>query len=163
MVNVFSKSYITDIVDMDVIWMQYALVFADFANISGDISIGAVLVLDEQLIGYGWNASILYNDPSAHAEIIALRMGGRILENYRLLNTTLYVTLEPCIMCIGSIIHARVYRLVCGAEDKKIGWSNLWLKNILNHPLINHKIIIKIGVLEKNCAIKIINFFKFKR
>lgn len=152
-----------NLIDLDIIWMRYALIFANFANTSNDISIGAVLVLNNTLIGYGWNASILYNDPSAHAEIMALRMGGRVLENYRLLHTTLYITLEPCIMCIGAIIHARVYRLVCGAKDSKIGWINLWFKYILDHPMINHKVYIKTGVLEQRCASKLHNFFKLKR
>lgn len=148
---------------MDGIWMQYALILADIAKISGDVSIGAVLVLNGQLIGYGWNAVIEQHDPSAHAEILALRIGGKNLKNYRLLNTTLYVTLEPCIMCIGAIIHARIYRLVVGATDNKIGWTNLWWKYISYHPMINHKLFIKVGVLDKICSDKLEQFFKLKR
>lgn len=151
------------IIDMDVIWMTYALILSDISNRSKDVTIGAVLVLHGNIIGYGYNSSILLNDPSAHAEIIALRMGGSILSNYRLINTTLYVTLEPCIMCVGAMIHARVHTLVCGARDSKIGWSNLWLKYILSHPMINHRMIIKTGVLERMCSIKISEFFKLRR
>lgn len=152
-----------DIIDMDIIWMHYALIVANFANVSLDIPIGAVLVLNGQLIGYGYNSSILCNDPSAHAEIVALRMGGNNLKNYRLLNTTLYVILEPCMMCIGAMIHARVYRLVCGALDNKMIWINFWLKYIFNHPMINHTILITTKVLEKVTKNKIKNFFRFKR
>lgn len=162
-VSLFIENCMVNIIDIDSIWMYYALILADFSKKSGDISIGSVLVLNGKLIGYGWNSSILYNDPSAHAEIIALRMGGKFLKNYRLLNVTLYVTLEPCIMCIGAIIHARIYRLVCGAKDNKIGWITLWFKYILNHPMINHKIFVKTSVLEKLCATKINNFFALKR
>lgn len=152
-----------DLIDIDVIWMRYALLISDFAIKSKDISIGAVLILNGELIGYGWNSSILLNDPSAHAEIIAMRMGGKMLGNYRLLNTTLYVTLEPCVMCIGAIIHARICRLVCGAKDNKVGVLNLWIKYILNHPMINHKVLIKTKVLEKICVNKLQFFFKSKR
>lgn len=152
-----------EIVDMDVVWMGYALILSGISKKSKDVVIGAVLVLNGSIIGYGCNSSVLLNDPSAHAEIIALRMGGSILRNYRLINTTLYVTLEPCIMCVGAMIHARIYKLVCGAQDNKIGWINLWMKYILNHPMINHKMIIKTGVLEKICSIKINEFFRLRR
>lgn len=151
--------YMTNILDVDVIWMRYALIFSRFSNFSQDVSVGSVLVYRGYLIGYGWNSSVLLNDPSAHAEIITLRLGGRILGNYRLLETVLYVTLEPCIMCIGAMIHARISRLVCGAKDNKIGW----IKHIFNHPKINHRVIVKRGILEETCAAQINNFFKKKR
>lgn len=152
-----------NVVNMDAIWMIYAVVLTYFAETSGEIPIGAVLILNGKLIGYGWNSSRLYKDPSAHAEIIALRMGGIYLDNYRLLKTTLYVTLEPCVMCIGAVLHARVYRLVCGAKDKKIGCVDLWLKYTQNNPVINHKILINTGILETVCSTRIKKFFKFKR
>lgn len=152
------------IVDMDVIWMCYALVFIENEDFPKEITIGSVLVYRGRLIGYGWNASIKHNDPTAHAEIMALRMGGKLLNNYRLLNTILYVTLEPCIMCIGAIIHARIYRLVYGARNNRIGWTKfVQLKYILNHPTINHRMVIRSGVLEEVCASKIISFFKNRR
>lgn len=108
--------------DMDEKWMRHALRLADKAEQLGEIPVGAVLV-DEQgnLLGEGWNLSISESDPTAHAEIVALRQGGQYLQNYRLLNTTLYVTLEPCTMCAGAILHSRIKRLVFGAADYKTG------------------------------------------
>lgn len=108
--------------DMDEKWMRHALRLADKAEQLGEIPVGAVLV-DEQgnLLGEGWNLSISESDPTAHAEIVALRQGGQRLQNYRLLNTTLYVTLEPCTMCAGAILHSRIKRLVFGASDYKTG------------------------------------------
>lgn len=148
-----------NILDVDIIWMRYALIFANFSNFSKDVSIGSVLVYRGRLIGYGWNSSILSNDPSAHAEILALRIGGKILSNYRLLETVLYVTLEPCIMCIGAIIHARINRLVCGARNNRVRW----IKYIYIHPMLNHQVNVRTGVLEKSCQMQINNFFKNKR
>lgn len=92
---------------------------------------------------------------------MALRMGAKFLGNYRLLGTILYVTLEPCVMCLGALIHARIYRLVYGAIDNKIG-CEIWLKSILNHPLINHCVILTTGVLKRECSILLNNFFKKK-
>lgn len=150
-----------DIENIDIIWMRYAIVLAGFAVFYGEISVGAVLVYNGNPIGYGWNSSIMYNDPTAHAEILALRMGGKFLNNYRLLKTTLYVTLEPCIMCVGAIMHARIYRLVYGAIDNKFRYyrSRTWLKNIM----VKHRILLTTGILEKECAVQLINFFIQKR
>lgn len=149
----------SNILDIDIIWMYYALIFSTFSNFSQDVSVGSVLVYRGYLIGYGWNSSILLNDPSAHAEIIALRIGGKVLNNYRLLDTVLYVTLEPCIMCIGAIIHARIYRLVCGAKNHKVRW----MKYMYSNSIVNHKVIVRTGVLKELCTIQINNFFKNKR
>ncbi|URJ30482.1 tRNA adenosine(34) deaminase TadA [Candidatus Blochmannia vicinus (nom. nud.)] len=151
-----------EIEDLDTIWMRHAITLAAYAEIIGEISVGAVLTQDGQLISCGWNSSIICHDPSAHAEIIALRIGGKILGNYRLLGTTLYVTLEPCMMCIGAIIHARIHRLVCGAKNKK-SRQTPWLKNILRHPMINHHISLTTGILEKECASQLNKFFKRRR
>lgn len=102
--------------------MRYALELADKAEALGEIPVGAVLVDDARnIIGEGWNLSIVQSDPTAHAEIIALRNGAKNIQNYRLLNSTLYVTLEPCTMCAGAILHSRIKRLVFGASDYKTG------------------------------------------
>ncbi|URJ24371.1 tRNA adenosine(34) deaminase TadA [Candidatus Blochmanniella camponoti] len=151
-----------EIEDVDTIWMRHAIALAAHAEIIGEISVGAVLIQNGKLISYGWNSSIICHDPSAHAEIVALRIGGKILGNYRLLGTTLYVTLEPCMMCIGAIIHARVYRLVCGAKNSKTGQRS-WLKNTLRHPMNNHHVSLTTGVLEKECAYQLNKFFKRQR
>lgn len=151
-----------EIEDVDTIWMRHAIALAAHAEIIGEISVGAVLIQNGKLISYGWNSSIIRHDPSAHAEIVALRTGGKILGNYRLIGTTLYVTLEPCMMCIGAIIHARVYRLVCGAKNSKTGQRS-WLKNTLHHPMNNHHVFLTTGVLEKECAYQLNKFFKRQR
>ncbi|URJ25017.1 tRNA adenosine(34) deaminase TadA [Candidatus Blochmannia ocreatus (nom. nud.)] len=149
--------------NIDILWMRHAITLANYASVMGEISVGAVLIKNNKLIGLGWNASIHQNDPSAHAEIIALRTGGKFLNNYRLLDTTLYVTLEPCIMCIGAIIHARIYRLVCGAKNNKIGYTTTYLKNMLQHPTKNHNISLTTGILEQECANQLNYFFKRQR
>lgn len=100
-------------------WMQHAIILARYAELRGEIPVGTVLVINDNVIGEGWNCSIINNDPTAHAEILALRQGGKNMKNYRLLETTLYVTLEPCIMCATAMIHARINRLVFGTKNKK--------------------------------------------
>jgi tRNA(adenine34) deaminase len=141
--------------------MKYALKLALIAKKKGEIPVGAILVFKKKIIGEGWNASINNNDPTAHAEIIALRQGGKKLKNYRLLNTTLYVTLEPCIMCFGAVIHSRIKHLVIGAKEKtnKIGILKKYLKN--NN--INHQLSITESVLIEECSNLLNQFFKKKR
>lgn len=141
--------------------MKHALKLALIAKKKGEVPVGAVLVFKKKIIGEGWNASIHNNDPTAHAEIIALRQGGKKLKNYRLLNTTLYVTLEPCIMCFGAIIHSRIKNLVFGAKEKtnKIGILKKYLKD--NH--LNHKFSITESVLVEECSNLLNQFFKKKR
>lgn len=146
----------------DIYWMNKAIFLAKDAEIKGEIPIGAVLIYKNKLIGKGSNNSILSNDPSAHAEIIALRNGGKYLKNYRLLNTTLYVTLEPCIMCIGAIIHSRIKRLVYGSSDSKIKTTSLVMHFLKNFKM-NHYILISGGILSKKCSHILKNFFKKKR
>ena len=102
----------------DEYWMRQALQLALRAQEEGEVPVGALLVLDNQVIGEGWNRPIGRHDPTAHAEIMALRQGGAVLQNYRLLNATLYVTLEPCVMCAGAMVHSRIRRLVYGAADE---------------------------------------------
>ncbi len=104
----------------------------------GEVPVGAVLVHNNQVIGEGWNRPIGRHDPTAHAEIMALRQGGLVLQNYRLLDTTLYVTLEPCVMCSGAMVHSRIGTLVFGARDEKTGAAGS-LMDVLGHPGMNHR------------------------
>lgn len=143
-------------------WMRYALLLAKRAEAKGEVPVGAVLVLNNDIIGKGWNCSISYHDPTAHAEIMALRYGGQRIDNYRLLNTTMYVTLEPCVMCIGAMIHARIGRLVFGAHDKKTGAAGSLL-DVLRHPGMNHQIMLTSGVLAKACSAQLSAFFRQRR
>ncbi len=146
----------------DEIWMHQALQQALKAQNAGEVPVGAVLVLDNQIIGRGWNSSILHHDPTAHAEIMALRQGGQTLKNYRLLNTRLYVTLEPCVMCAGAMIHSRIHRLIYGADDVKTGAAGSLL-DVLRHPGMNHQIQVTAGVLANDCAVLLRDFFKQRR
>ncbi|WFQ79811.1 MULTISPECIES: tRNA adenosine(34) deaminase TadA [Xenorhabdus] len=146
----------------DEYWMRRAIGLAMQAQAKGEIPVGAVLVADNKVIAEGFNHPITDHDPTAHAEIIALRRGGRQLQNYRLLNTTLYVTLEPCIMCAGAMVHSRIQRLVYGASDMKTGAAGS-LIDILRHPGMNHQIDITGGVLAEECATMLSAFFKQRR
>jgi len=146
----------------DEYWMQQALILAQRAKVEGEVPVGAVLVLDNKVIGEGWNRSICGHDPTAHAEIMALRQGGVAVQNYRLLDATLYVTLEPCVMCAGAMIHSRIRRLVYGAADMKTGAAGS-LVDILRHPGMNHQIEITAGVLSETCSGMLSAFFKMRR
>jgi len=129
----------------------------------GEIPVGAVIVDENgQLIGEGFNQSIIKHNPTAHAEIMAIEQAGRFLHNYRLVNTTLYVTLEPCIMCAGAIIHSRIKRVVYGASDYKTGAAGSYI-NILSRTGINHFAQITSGVLASECSSMLSNFFKKRR
>lgn len=143
-------------------WMAKALSLAEEAAGQGEVPVGAVLVKDDALIAEGSNSPIKDNDPTAHAEIAALRRGAKVLNNYRLPGTTLYVTLEPCIMCMGAIIHARIERLVIGATDPKSG-AAFSVYNIGNDNLLNHSIIINKGIREDECRELLKWFFKSRR
>lgn len=146
----------------DEYWMRHALTLAQRAQEEGEVPVGAVLVLDNNVIGEGWNRPIGHHDPTAHAEIMALRQGGKILQNYRLINATLYVTLEPCVMCAGAMVHSRIGRLVYGANDDKTGAAGS-LIDILRHPGMNHQIAITSGVLAAECAQTLSDFFRLRR
>ncbi|PHM24470.1 tRNA adenosine(34) deaminase TadA [Xenorhabdus ehlersii] len=146
----------------DEYWMRWAIDLAMQAQAKGEIPVGAVLVADNKVIAEGFNHPITDHDPTAHAEIIALRRGGRQLQNYRLLNTTLYVTLEPCVMCAGAMVHSRIQRLVYGASDMKTGAAGS-LIDILRHPGMNHQIEITGGVLAEACSTMLSSFFKQRR
>ncbi len=145
----------------DINYMEQALTLAQHAQEQGEVPVGAILVLDDEIIGKGWNQPISSNDPTAHAEIIALREGATKLKNYRLLNTTLYVTLEPCAMCIGAMIHARIKRLVFGAHDPKTGAVES-IFNLLDTKL-NHQINYQGGVLADESSELLRRFFRHRR
>jgi len=143
-------------------WMRHALLLADKAEQAGEIPVGAVLVKDNQIIGEGWNMSICQHDPSAHAEMLAVRQGARQLQNYRLLDTTLYVTLEPCAMCAGLLVHSRIGRLVFGAYDAKTGAVGS-VMDLVQHPALNHQLLVSGGVLAEECGAKLSEFFRKRR
>ena len=148
--------------DNDEAWMRHALRLAQRAEMLGEVPVGAVLVKDDNSIAEGWNSPIASNDPSAHAEINVLREAGKRIGNYRLVDTTLYVTLEPCVMCMGAIAHARIKRLVFGAYDPKRGAVCNAL-NLAEADFLNHKIAWQGGVLEADCSDTLRAFFKLKR
>ena len=143
-------------------WMQRALELAECAEQSGEVPVGAVLIRDGIVLGEGWNRSISDHDPSAHAEIVAMRNAGRQLDNYRLPGTTLYVTLEPCPMCVGAMIHARIERLVFGAADPKTGalGGAFSLPQIHQH---NHVLETEGGVLAAEAGEMLRSFFRRRR
>lgn len=143
-------------------WMRHALRLAQRAEQQGEVPVGAVLVRDERCIAEGWNQPIQLHDPTAHAEMQALRKAGPAIENYRLIDTTLYVTLEPCVMCMGAIAHARVKRLVFGAYDPKRG-AVCHALQLSDAPFLNHKIDWLGGVLQADCAELLTDFFKARR
>ena len=142
--------------------MQRAVELAKKAEAQDEVPVGAVIVLDNQIIGEGWNQPISSDDPTAHAEIMALRDAGEKIGNYRLPNASIYVTLEPCIMCAGAIIHARLSRLVYAVDDSKTGACGS-VFNLLQTDEFNHKVDIEKGVMEEECQSLIRSFFKEKR
>lgn len=146
----------------DAEWMRHAIRLAQRAEQQGEVPVGALVVLDNRCIAEGWNQPIQDHDPTAHAEIVALRKAGRRLGNYRLIDTTLYVTLEPCVMCMGAIAHARVQRLVFGAFDPKRG-AVCHALNLSDAPFLNHRIDWTGGVLEQPCAELLTDFFRARR
>ena len=143
-------------------WMRHALRLAQRAWDEGEVPVGAVLVHNNQVIGEGWNRPIGRHDPTAHAEIMALRQGGLVLQNYRLLDTTLYVTLEPCVMCAGAMVHSRISTLVFGARDLKTGAAGS-LMDVLHHPGMNHRVEIVEGTLSNECSGMLSEFFRQRR
>ncbi|HHQ4706518.1 tRNA adenosine(34) deaminase TadA [Aeromonas veronii] len=148
--------------EQDEQWMRHAMALAARAEGIGEIPVGAVLVLDGQVVGEGWNRSISEHDACAHAEVMAIRAAGKQLANYRLLDTTLYVTLEPCCMCAGALIHSRVKRVVYGARDLKTGAAGSVFE-ILQDPRHNHSVELTGGVLADACSAQLSAFFKRRR
>ena len=148
--------------DRDEFWMHLALDQARRAALSGEIPVGAVLILGDMPLAAAGNCPIGSQDPTAHAEILAIREAARKAGNYRLPGTTLYVTLEPCIMCMGAIIQARIGRLVFGAHDPKTGAVESCYR-IGSDALLNHTITVESGVLEEACGAVLKDFFQEKR
>ncbi len=146
----------------DLVFMQAAIAQARAAENEGEVPIGAVIVRDGKILSTGNNRVLRDHDPSAHAEIIALRAAGKLLGNYRLDGCDLYTTLEPCAMCAGAIIHSRIHRLIYGADDPKAGACGSVL-GVLNHPRLNHRLELISGVLaDESCAL-LQNFFRARR
>ncbi|MFB0583543.1 tRNA adenosine(34) deaminase TadA [Aeromonas salmonicida] len=148
--------------EQDERWMHHAMALAARAEGIGEIPVGAVLVLGDEVVGEGWNRSISEHDACAHAEIMAIRAAGARLENYRLIDTVLYVTLEPCCMCAGALIHSRVKRVVFGARDLKTGAAGSVFE-ILQDPRHNHRVSLTEGVLADACSAQLSAFFKRRR
>lgn len=142
--------------------MGAALELARAAARRGEVPVGAVVVLDGRVIGEGFNQPIGTNDPTAHAEIVALREAGRRIGNYRLTGATMYVTIEPCQMCVGAMVHARIQRVVYGAREPKAGAVESAMR-AHEHPSLNHRMIATGGVLEEDCRALIQEFFSGRR
>jgi tRNA(adenine34) deaminase len=146
----------------DIEFMQAAMAMARAAENEGEVPIGALIVRDGVVIASGNNRVLRDHDPSAHAEIVALREAGKVLGNYRLDDCDLYTTLEPCAMCAGAIIHARIRRLVYAADDPKAGACGSVL-GVLNHPRLNHRLEVVSGVLAEECGAMLTSFFRARR
>ncbi|WP_418114318.1 tRNA adenosine(34) deaminase TadA [Vibrio scophthalmi] len=142
--------------------MRRAMALAAQAELEGEVPVGAVLVKEGEVIAEGWNQSIGQHDASAHAEMQAIRKAGQAVENYRLLDTTLYVTLEPCPMCAGALLHSRVKRVVFGAPDLKAGAAGTVL-NLFEHQAAYHYAQVEHGLLEGDCRSQLQAFFKRRR
>jgi len=142
--------------------MDEALRCAQRALEAGEVPVGAVVVLNGEIIGRGWNRNITDSDPTAHAEIVALREAGAKIRNYRLNDCELYVTIEPCAMCAGAMVHARLKRLVYGADDPKAGAVHSVL-HVINHPQLNHQMEVRAGVLADRTAAMLQAFFRSRR
>jgi tRNA(adenine34) deaminase len=153
--------------EQDQLWMRHAIKLAKHAEEEGEVPVGAVIVREDKvrgdtLISEGWNQPIIGHDPTAHAEIMALRAAGQAELNYRLPGTTLYVTLEPCVMCVGAITHARISRVVYGANDPRAGAAGSAF-SLLGSDVFNHSLEIQSDVLADECGELLRNFFKAKR
>lgn len=151
-----------DFMSADELWMEEALRAAQRALEAGEVPVGAVVVCDGKVVGRGWNRVIGENDPTAHAEVVAMREAGITLGNYRLSNCDLFATIEPCAMCAGALVHARVRRLVYGADDPKAGAIRSVMQ-VVNQPQLNHKVEVQGGVLAGRCAEMLQEFFRSRR
>jgi tRNA(adenine34) deaminase len=143
-------------------WMREALMEAHKAEEEGEIPVGAVLLLNGKIIGRSHNSSIQRHDPTAHAEIVVLRQAGGAIHNYRIPGSILIVTIEPCVMCMGAMIHARVEEVIYGAPDPKAGAAGSCFQ-LAEDPQLNHKIKVTSGVLESECSAMLKNFFSSRR
>jgi len=146
----------------DELWMEEALRCAQRALEAGEVPVGAIVVREGRIVGRGWNRNITVSDPTAHAEVIALREAGAAVGNHRLEDCELFVTIEPCAMCAGAMLHARIRRLVYGAHDLKAGAVQSVIQ-VLNHPQLNHKIEVRSGVLAGRSAEVLQSFFRSRR
>ncbi len=146
----------------DEAYMRRALGLARHAEQAGEVPVGALVVLNDEVIGEGWNQPIVSHDPTAHAEIVALRAAAAHIKNYRLVDTTLYVTLEPCVMCAGAIVQARVARVVYGVADPKAGAAGS-VFNLLESPSLNHRAQVMGGMLAEECGEMLRSFFGVRR
>lgn len=147
---------------IDLSWMQQAYALAQKAEQQGEVSIGAVLVKDDRLVAAGYNQTIAQNDPTAHAEVMALRAAADAIGNYRLLDTTLYVTLEPCAMCAGALVQARVTRLVYACADPRAGAAGS-IFNVVSNEALNHRLQVTSGVMAQECSQLLQDFFQQRR
>ena len=143
-------------------FLRAAIAEAHAAEADGEVPVGAVVVYEGSIIARGQNRVLRDHDPTAHAEVVALRSAGLALQNYRLNNCTLYVTLEPCAMCAGAILHARIARLVYAASDPKAGACGSVL-SVMNHPQLNHKVEVVAGLLADECGTLLQSFFRARR
>ena len=146
----------------DVAFMARALELARLAEAAGEVPVGAVIVRGGEIVAEGWNRPIGANDPTAHAEVVAMRAAGQALGTYRLTGTTLYVTLEPCAMCASAMVHARIGRLVFAATDPRAGAAGS-VFNIVQHPALNHRMECTGGVLAEECGSLLRQFFQARR
>ncbi len=146
----------------DELFMEEALRCAQQALLAGEVPVGAVVVHAGKVIGRGWNQNLGANDPTAHAEVVALRKAGALLGNHRLSECDLFATIEPCAMCAGALVHARIRRLVYGADDPKAGAVHSVMQ-VVNHPALNHRMEVVGGVLGARCAEVLQSFFREKR
>lgn len=143
-------------------WMLRAIELAKYAEAQGDVPVGAVLVVADECVAEAWNSCILTNDVTAHAEIVALRIAGEKLKNYRLSDVSLYVTLEPCVMCAGALLHARIGRLIYGASDAQVGAAGSAF-DLLTNDRFNHQVEVTAGVLAEECSALLKTFFQQSR
>jgi len=148
--------------EIDERWMELALEEAALAREAGEVPVGAVIVRGEELLAQAHNSPITLNDPSAHAEVLAIRGAASLLGNYRLAGTTLYVTLEPCLMCAGAILQARIERIVFGAADPK-GGAVVSLYRLFDDRRLNHTVAVTEGILREACVEILSGFFRAKR
>lgn len=148
--------------EQDIQFMRHALALAAKAEAAGEVPVGALLVKEGKILAEGFNLNIGQHDASAHAEMLCIRAAGQVIENYRLLDTTLYVTLEPCAMCAAAMVHARVSRVVFGAADPKTGAAGSVL-DLLRFSAFNHQLEVTSGVLADECATQLSAFFRRRR
>lgn len=151
-----------DLQAIDEKYMRRAIELAEQGERLGEIPVGAVIVCDDVIIGEGFNQPISSHDPTAHAEVVALRAAANHVKNYRLVNSTLYVTLEPCTMCVGALIHARIARLVFGTTEPKAG-AVVSQSQLLDASYFNHRMAMQSGILAESCQHQLSDFFRRRR